>query len=336
MYSDGRRMVGPRKGQPARIALALVFGCLLSNCGPALDTEPYPARSIRMIVGYGAGGSTDVAARIVASHLERTLGQPVIVENRPGGNGAVGTGAVYRARPDGYTIGMTSGSILTVLPWTMDLGFDPLELTFLGSTHESTYAIWVREDSPWSTIEELVEYARSNPGQLRVANSSGFGLPDIALAQLAESSGGFTYRTVPTTGGAEQVLKLLAGDVDAEANSAAPTLSHFRAGRLRPLLVLSAAWPELEALGIPLSSEAYGFSARNLSAIVAPPGLDDGARQVLAAALADAMRDPRTVDRLAATGELVEFKTGAEIRAAATEVQARHLLVGEALGRVSR
>src|SRR5688572_25667692 len=99
-----------------------------------------------MIVGYGAGAATDLAARTVAAHMEKTLGQPIIVENRPGGNGTTGTRAVFSAPPDGYTIGMTSGSILTVLPWTTDIRFDPLELTFIGSTHESYYAIWVRAD----------------------------------------------------------------------------------------------------------------------------------------------------------------------------------------------
>ncbi len=79
--------------------------------------------------------------------MEKTLGQPIIIENKVGGNGAVGTRSVFSAKPDGYTIGMTSGSILTVLPYTMDLGFDPLKLTFIGSTHESYYVIWVRSDS---------------------------------------------------------------------------------------------------------------------------------------------------------------------------------------------
>ena len=318
-----------------RAARTLVLAALVAGCAPPLATEDYPARPITMIVGYGAGGSTDLAARIVAAHMERTLGQPIVIENRTGGNGTVGTRAVYTAAPDGYTIGMTSGSILTVLPWTMELGFDPLELTFVGSSHESTYAIWVLAESPWTTIDELLAYARSSPDPLLVANSSGFGLPDIAVAQLARMSGGFDYRTVPTTGGAEQVLKLLAGDVDTQANSASPTMAHFRAGRLRPLLVLSTAWPELEAQGIPLSSDEYGFTARNLSAIVAPPALDQSIRQKLEAALELAMNDTETRNRLSGTGELIEFKTGAQIRDAAATVQAEQFAIGQALGRAS-
>ena len=123
--------------------LAVLAGFSVLVAGGAAAQE-YPTRPIRLIVGYGAGGATDLAARIVADHLEKTLGQPVTVENRPGGNGIVGTRAVFMAAPDGYTLGMTSGSILTVLPWTMDVGFDPLKLTFLGFTHESFYALFVK------------------------------------------------------------------------------------------------------------------------------------------------------------------------------------------------
>ena len=97
------------------------------------------------------------------------------------------------------------------------------------------------------------------------ANSGGFGLPDIGMAQLANAVGGMQYRTVPTTGGAEQVLKLLSGDVQSELNSATPTLPHIRTGAIRALLVVSPSWPELEEKGVPLSSKKYGFSVRNLS-----------------------------------------------------------------------
>jgi tripartite-type tricarboxylate transporter receptor subunit TctC len=315
------------------LALACTLGLLLPGVAAAQD---YPTRPVRLIVGYGAGGATDLAARIVAGHLEKTLGQPITVENRPGGNGTVGTRAVFTAAPDGYTLGMTSGSILTVLPWTMDIGFDPLKLTFIGSTHESFYALFVKGDSPWRTVQELVAHAKANPNQLVTANSGGFGLPDIAMAQLARAAGGFQYRTVPTTGGAEQVLKLLSGDVQAEANSAAATVSHLKSGAIRALLVFSTSWPELERMGVPLSSKVYGFSARNLSAVVGPPGLPEPIRKKLEDALAAAMRDPDTLARLEKIGELIEYKTGPQIKEAAARVQAEQLEVGKILDKVKK
>ena len=315
------------------LGIACALSLILSGVAGAQD---YPTRPIRLIVGYGAGGATDLAARIVADHMEKTLRQPITVENRPGGNGTVGTRAVFQAAPDGYTLGMTSGSILTVLPWTMDIGFDPLKLTFIGSTHESFYALFVKGDSPWKTAQELVTYAKANPNQLITANSGGFGLPDIALAQLAKATGGFQYRTVPTSGGAEQVLKLLSGDVQAQANSAAATLSHLKSGAIRALLVFSTSWPELEKMGVPLSSKVYGFSARNLSAVVGPPELPEPIRKKLEDALAKAMGDPDTLAKLEKIGELVEYKTGQQIKDAATRVQAEQLEVGKLLDKVKK
>src|SRR6185503_17086915 len=130
-----RALTTSEGGAPVPRLIALLS--LLLAAGAASAADPWPTRPIRMIVGYGAGGSTDLAARTVSAHVEKTLGQPITIENRVGGNGAVGTAAVARAAPDGYTLAMTSGSILTVLPWTSDLDVNPLTTPFIGSTHES-------------------------------------------------------------------------------------------------------------------------------------------------------------------------------------------------------
>ncbi len=313
------------------LVVLLAASLVLSSAPRAAD---YPTRPIRIVVGYGAGGSTDLATRIVASHMEKTLGQPITVENRPGGNGAVGTGAVYNAEPDGYTLTMTSGSILTVLPWTAELGFDPLKLTFIGSVLESMYAQFVKGDSPWKTIDDMVKYMKENPNKVVYANSGAFGLPDIGMAQLAKAVGGLQYRTMPTTGGAEQVLKLLSGDAQTEQNSATPTLSHIRTGAIRPLLIVSKAWPELEKMGVPLSNSRYGFSVRNLSSLAGPPGLPEEIRKKLEDALRGAVADKETFARLENIGEFIEFKTGKEILEAARQVQAEQKVIGEELGKV--
>jgi tripartite-type tricarboxylate transporter receptor subunit TctC len=307
--------------------VVVAAGALIAAAASAQD---YPNRPITIIVGYGAGGSTDLATRVVAAHMEKTLGQPIVIENKTGGNGAVGTQAVFNAAPDGYTLGMTSGSILTVLPWTMDLGFDPLKLTFIGSVLESRYALFTGANSKFSTIEELIDWAKAHPNELVAANSGGFGLPDIAMAQLSDAVGGITYRTLPTSGGAEQVVKLLAGDADVAPNSAAPTKPHLASGKIRPLLVLSPDWPELEKMGVPVAQKLYGFSVRNLSALVAPPGLPEDIRQKLEDALKAAMDDPEVRKRMdEGVGENTDFKTGAEIKQAAIETQAAQKAAGE-------
>ena len=313
-----------------KIASLALMGLSMLLPLPALAQADYPNRPITLVVGYGAGGSTDLASRVAAAGMEKILGQPVVVENRTGGNGAVGTQAVFNAAPDGYTIGMTSGSIMTVLPWTMNLGFDPLQLTYVGSVLESYYALFSGSQKPWQNIDEFITAAKASP--LVVANSGGFGIPDIAMAQVAQAAGGFEYRTVPTTGGGEQALRLLSGDVDVSPNSAAPTLQHVRSGALRPILILSPSWPELEAMGVPLSTEKFGFSTRNLSALVAPPGLPEDIRQKLEDALKQVMEHPAYTEQFRNVGELIEFKTGAEIRQAVEETQAVQRKIGVQLG----
>ena len=320
-----------------RWIVGLSLGLALVLPGWTEAGEKYPTRPIRLIVGYTPGGSTDLAARTVAAHMERTLGQPIAVENRPGGNGAVGTGVVAKAVPDGYTLVMTSGSILTVMPWTMDIGFNPLDLTFIGSTHESLHVQLVRGDSPWKTVQEMVVWAKANPDKLIHATSGGFGINDIGMAQLANAAGGFQYRTLPTGGGAEQILKLLSGDAHTEQNSAAPSLSHIRSGAVRPLLILTPSWPELEKMGVPLSKNVYGFTVRNLSSLSGPPGMPEDIRQKLEDALRKAMEDKTVMEQMErAVGELIVFKTGKQIREDVKQVQAEHRAIAEQLGKTRK
>ena len=307
-----------------------------TTAAPTTAAVAYPTRPITLIVGYGPGGATDLAARAVAAHMEKTLGQPINVENRPGGNGAVGMSAVGQAAPDWYTIGMMSGSILTVMPFTTELGFDPLEFTYIGSTHESMAAQLVRADAPWKTIDEMVEWAKANPGQLIHATSGGFGLNDIGMEMLSRATGGFEYRTLPTSGGAEQIQKLLAGDAQTCQNSAAPTLPHLRSGAVRALLIISPSWPELEQMGVPKSKDRYNFTIRNLSAIIGPPKMPEPTRQRLEDALKIAMDDSQVKEQLNKIGELIVFKTGKQVYDDIVQVQRDYETVIEALGKKVR
>ncbi len=320
-----------------RLIVGLSLVLTLGLSGWTEPADKYPSRPITIIVGYTPGGSTDLAARTVATHMEKTLGQPIVIENRPGGNGAVGTSAVAKAAPDGYTLVMTSGSILTVMPWMVDLGFDPLQLTFFGSTHESLHVQLVRGDSPWKTVQEMVVWAKGNPGKLVHASSGGFGINDIGMAQLAKAAGGFEYRTLPTGGGAEQILKLLSGDAHTEQNSAAPSLPHIRSGAVRPLLILTPSWPELEKRGVPLSKDVYGFTVRNLSSMAGPPGLPEDIRQKLEDALRKAMEDKGVMEQMhRGVGELIVFKSGKQIREEVKQVRDEHRAIGEQLGKVKK
>ncbi len=304
-------------------AVALVAtGCATATEAPDEATPGaawVPDGPITIVVPYGAGGSTDTIGRILADHMEGTLGVPVVVENVPGGVGAVGLQQVFNAAPDGYTIALASGSIQTIVPHTTDLGYDPYEMTFIASTHESVAARFTTPATGFDTIEDLIEYGQNPANTLVDVTSGGFGLPDIGSVLLSEAVGGLNYRPLATDGGAESVLRLLSGDADMGQNSASTTVQYIETGELVPLLIESASWPALEEMGIPKSSDLYGYTIINPASLMAPPGLPEEIRQALEDAVRAALEDTAVFDQMALTNELVGFKTGQEARDYALE-----------------
>jgi len=284
-----------------------------------------------MVVPYGAGGATDTIGRILAEHMEGTLGVPVVVENMAGGVGAVGVQAVYNAAPDGYTMVMASGSIQTIVPHTTELGYDVYDMEFVGSTHESVAARFVRADSPYETIDDLVEAGTSGTDLVDIT-SGGFGLPDIGTALLSDAVGGLDYRPLATDGGAEAVLRLLAGDGDMGQNSAATTVQYIESGELRPLLIESGSWPLLEEMGVPTAQELYGYSTVNPSSILLPPGTPENIRATLENAVRVALEDEAVFERMEATAELIQFRTGAEAKEYARQAYEQFQPIVEKLG----
>lgn len=300
-------------------AVALVAtGCATTATEAPEDEAPAtawePEGPITMVVPYGAGGSTDTIGRLLADHMEGTLGVPVVVENVPGGVGTVGVQQVYNAAPDGYTIVLASGSIQTIVPHTTELGFDPFDMTYIGSTHESVAARFTTPATGFESIDDLIEYGQDPANTLVDVTSGGFGLPDIGTALLSEAVGGLNYRPLATDGGAESVLRLLAGDADMGQNSASTTIQYIETGELVPLLIESASWPALEEMGIPKSSDLYGYTIINPASLMGPPDLPEEIRQALEDAVRAALDDEDVYEQMALTNELIAFKTGQEAR----------------------
>jgi putative tricarboxylic transport membrane protein len=305
-------------------AMALL---LMTACGNGSSADPSagskdgawePNKPITLVIPYGPGGATDTIGRVLADHMEGTLGVPVVVENMAGGVGAVGVQRVYSSAPDGYTMAMASGSIQTIVPHTTELGYDIFNMVFVGSTHESVAARFVSGNSPYQTIEDLVTAGKNGP-ELVDVTSGGFGLPDIGTAMLSDAVGGLKYRPLATDGGAEAVLRMLAGDGDMGQNSAATTMQYVESGELRPLLIESASWPELEEKGVPTSEKLYGYSTVNPSSILLPPGTPENIRVTLEDAVRAALADETVFEQMSATSELVKFRNGQEAKEYARE-----------------
>ena len=203
--------------------------------------QNYPNRQIALLVPWAPGGSTDILARIVALHLHQSMGQPVVIENRTGGAGNIGTGAVARATPDGYTILFNTMSVHTmnhalIANMTFDGVKDFSPITLLAYV---TNTMVVHPSVPANTVPEFIAYAKANPGKINYA-SSGPGSTNHLCAAMLEKMAGIEMVHVPYRGGAPAVADTVAGNVQLFFTAGTQSLEHVKAGKLKLLAVTEA------------------------------------------------------------------------------------------------
>jgi tripartite-type tricarboxylate transporter receptor subunit TctC len=228
------------------------FHCLLGLCaalgllavglspGSASAQQPaWPSRPIRWVAPYPAGGAGDIVTRTVAAGLPARLGQDVVVENRPGANGLIGTEAVARAAPDGYTIVLGVFGPLTVIPHMQRLNFDPRhDLAPVALMVSVPNLVVVPAASPIQSFADLVAAARARPGELPYG-SVGVGSSGQLAAALLGSMAGIRMTNVPYSGGAPAQVDLIGGRLSMMFDNASASLPHIREGRLRALAITS-------------------------------------------------------------------------------------------------
>jgi tripartite-type tricarboxylate transporter receptor subunit TctC len=276
---------------------------LVAVYAPAARAQAWPAKPVRWVVPFAAGGVGDIFARAIAPRLAEAWGQPVIVDNRPGANSIIGADVVAKSAPDGYTILMAIDSTLAMNQFLYaKLPFDPLrDFAPIGLIGWGPVVLEVDAARGPKTLRELVEQARANPGKLNF----GAGTITTQLAgELFKKSAGADMTYIPYTGSAPVTLGLLAGDVQATFNGVTPGLPHVRSGRLRALAALSAqriaAHPEVPTLA------ELGFAGFDVSVwmgLVAPAGTPP---EVIA-------RIHETLGRVLAAKDLQERMAGAGI-----------------------
>ncbi|KWR91549.1 Bug family tripartite tricarboxylate transporter substrate binding protein [Cupriavidus sp. IDO] len=210
----------------------------LGFAGLAQASEAYPQKPITLIVPWAAGGSTDILARVLSEHLTRSLGQPVIVDNKPGASGNIGSAMVARAKPDGYTLLVGSMSTHAMNPALMpNMPFRGVEdFTPLGLLAYVTNTMVVHPSVPAQNVKELIAYAKANPGKLAYA-SAGPGSTNHLSAVLFEKLAGIQLLHVPYKGGAPAVVDTVAGQTQLLFSAGTQTLPHVKAGKLRLLAV---------------------------------------------------------------------------------------------------
>jgi tripartite-type tricarboxylate transporter receptor subunit TctC len=222
-----------------RVAGATAALCLLAAVPSAFAQTAWPARPIRMVVGFAPGGGTDVMARALAQALTESLGQPVVVDNKPGASGNIGAGEVVRAAPDGYTLLLAPTSFQTVNPSLFKAPFDPAkDLTALAAVGRSPMFIVARSTLEAKDAKELVALAKKQPGKFSYA-SSGPGTPPHLAAELFKQQAGISAVHVPYRGSAPALQDVMAGQADYVFDPGI-AFPHIRAGKVKLLAVTSA------------------------------------------------------------------------------------------------
>ncbi|ARP87801.1 Bug family tripartite tricarboxylate transporter substrate binding protein [Bordetella genomosp. 9] len=256
-------------------ASLLALAASLAQTGPAVAASDsrYPARPVTLVVGYAAGGATDIVARLAAKALTETLGQPFVVENRAGANSNIGAEAVYRAAPDGYTlyVGSIANTINQTLypdlPYAFDKGFAPI-----GMLATVPNILVVNPKVPANNVAEYIALARKNPGKVTCA-SSGAGSSIHMSCEMFKLATGTEILHVPYRGSGPAVTDLMGGQVDSMFDNMPSALPHVRAGKLRALGVTSPQRAPF-APDVPTLSESgvKDFSVQSWFGLVAPKG----------------------------------------------------------------
>lgn len=244
----------------SRAVAALVAIAAPLGLARAQGTLNWPAKPVRIVVPYAPGGSTDNAARPFAERLSAAFGQQFIIENRGGASGAVGTEAVMRAPPDGYTFGVIPVATLTVLPAARKLPFDPFkDFAPVSKIFENTLVFSIHPSVPANTMEEFVAYTKQNPGKVAFG-SSGTGTLTQMTCESVKAAAKIDILHVPYRGGAEALSDFLAGHVQVHCEG--NILPHVKAGKAKLLAVadnerhpdfpdvrmLKEIWPEADAV----------------------------------------------------------------------------------------
>jgi tripartite-type tricarboxylate transporter receptor subunit TctC len=280
-----------------RTLVALLFAAL---AGTAAAQDAYPSRPITLIAPFAAGGSTDLVGRVLSEGLKAKLNQPVTVENKPGGTGAIGTREMTKSAPDGYTL--LIGSLgAQVLPAVMVPNFpvDPLrDLVSISLSAEWVGVMLAKKDLPVSTLPEFIAYAKARPGALNFG-TSGHGSVVHLIAEVLMKQTGISMQHVAYKGGAQSMTDLLSGTLDVLFTSSPVAVGQAENKNLKMLAV--AGKNRLARLpDVPTMQEGGGPGIVPTSwlGVFGPPGLPEPIRQKLSAALVEIARDPDTQAKL--------------------------------------
>jgi tripartite-type tricarboxylate transporter receptor subunit TctC len=295
----------------------ILLAALVPTAPQLAAEENWPSKPLRIVVPAPAGGGSDISARRLAHKLEPALGQPVIIDARPGASGTLATGLVARAAPDGYTLLFGHIGTFALVPHAMaELGYDPLkDFAPISTTAVAYMLLLVRADLPVKSFGELIALAKAKPGQLTYS-SAGIGSPQHVARELLKQLAGIDLVHVPYKGSAPALVDMGGGQVDLGFDYGVAAMAHIKSGKLR---VLAVAGPKRVAWlpGVPTVHEA-GYPDLQIDTWIgylAPAGTPQPIVQRLNAEIVKAMQDPELRRRTEELGSEAKTTTPAEFAA---------------------
>jgi tripartite-type tricarboxylate transporter receptor subunit TctC len=316
-----------------RHILAIAAACFAASTATQA-ADDYPNKPVKLILPAAAGGPTDVPARFASQILQPKLGQPMVIENRPGAGGALGARVVAQAAPDGYTLLVANTSVLAVIPAvSSSAGYDPVRnFVPIVRMTESFQILVVHADSPWKTLKEFVDYCKANPGKLNYAMTGAGGLPHL-VTELFMLRSGCKMSPVPYRSGGESVTAVLSKAVDTTLEGIAITRSLINDGKLRALggqnktrTPLLPDMPTMAEAGVP------GAEANTFYGLVAPAGTPPAIIKKINVAMNEGLAAPEMQKTITNLGSEFKPNTPEEF---ASFIAAQHKIwidVGKAAG----
>jgi tripartite-type tricarboxylate transporter receptor subunit TctC len=283
--------------------MARVLAVLLVLFSGLAAAQSWPTRSVRLVVPFPPGGSTDVAARALADKLSAGLGQQAVVENRGGAGGALGAGEVARAAPDGYTVLFAANAVSILHLAVKNLPYDTLRdfmAVTQATTQPNTFA--VHPTVPASTLKELVAYAKANPGKLSYGHSGAGGSQHLT-GELLKKMAGIDMVGIPYKGGGQLITDLVGGQIQVGIAGTTPFIPHHRAGRIKILALTSLErFPPLPEFPTVVEAGYAGFESSQWLGLLVPRGTPAAVITKLHDETVKALKLPDVTDRLVKAG----------------------------------
>jgi tripartite-type tricarboxylate transporter receptor subunit TctC len=292
------------------ILLVLALGILAPSASSAAG---YPDHTIQLIIPNVAGAQMDITGRLLADELSKIIGQKIIANNKPGAGSVLGTDAAIRSKKDGYTILYGTASAMVYAPVSNPevVKYDPAkDAEPLGLHYFFPQTITVKSDAPWKTFGEFVDYAKKNPGKIRVS-TMGVGSQPHFVLEMLQAITGVQLTHVPFEGGESVITAVLGGHVEATCDTLAKVKGHVEGGKMRILLITNKmpGYPDvplITELGYKQSLPGGWFG------LYAPAGIPEDVKKVLVPAVEKAVK--ATKPKIDALGNLCEYKSPAEVR----------------------